>query len=182
MIRILAGLAAVLALACAGGGTPSLHRVEVAPDAAPALGLLNLGHPQAGVYTSGRIGGDDVAGLEAAGIRHVIDLTAPAETPGFNEATALHAAGIGYDNLQVAGPQDLTREHVLAFDALLRDAGRPLLVHCASGNRVGAMAALRAAWIEGRSANEAIAIGQAWGLQSLEDEVRRRIESGAADQ
>jgi hypothetical protein len=40
------------------------------------------------------------------------------------------------------------------------------------------MAALRAAWVEGRPTDEAIAVGRAWGLKGLEDEVRRRIEAG----
>src|SRR3546814_1034559 len=78
-------------------------------------------------------------------------------------------------------PPDLTRENVLAFDALLRDAERPVLVHCASGNRVGAMAALRAAWVEGRSAEEAIAMGRDWGLKGLEEEVRRRAEENTSE-
>ncbi|MFC5577936.1 hypothetical protein ACFPOA_07935 [Lysobacter niabensis] len=65
-----------------------------------------------------------------------------------------------------------------AFDAMLREAKRPVLVHCASGNRVGAIVALRAAWMEGRSTEDAIAIGKTWGLKGLEGEVRRRIEAG----
>lgn len=44
---------------------------------------------------------------------------------------------------------------------------RPLLVHCASGNRVGATAALRAAWVEGHDAKDAIGIGKAWDLSLL---------------
>jgi len=39
------------------------------------------------------------------------------------------------------------------------------------------MAALRAAWVEGRPAEEAIAVGRDWGLKGLEDEVRRRLEA-----
>src|SRR5690606_4186192 len=66
-------------------------------------------------------------------------------TPDFDEASAVHAAGLRYSNLPLAGASDLTRENVLAFDTLLAGAERPLLVHCASGNRVGAMAALLAA-------------------------------------
>ncbi|MDX1549980.1 MAG: hypothetical protein R3278_05475, partial [Lysobacter spongiicola] len=81
-------------------------------------------------------------------------------------------------NLPLAGPSDLTRENVLAFDQLLRDAERPVLVHCGSGNRVGAMAALRAAWVEGQSPDDAIATGKAWGLTSLKDAVRERLEAG----
>lgn len=162
----LIALAAALAFA---GCTTSR---AVLPDVADAVS------PAPGVISAGRLGPADIAPLREAGIRHVIDLTPDEETPDFDEAAAVRAAGLGYSNLPLAGPPDLTRENVLAFDALLRDAERPVLVHCASGNRVGAMAALRAAWVEGRPAGEAIAIGRDWGLKGLEDEVRRRLQTG----
>jgi len=143
----------------------------------PVPELSNAVSPEQGVIAAGRIGPGEVAALRDAGFRHVIDLTPDAETPGFDEAAAVRAAGLRYSNLPLAGASELTRENVLAFDTLLAGAERPLLVHCASGNRVGAMAALRAAWVEGHSAEEAIAIGREWGLSGLEEEVRRRIEA-----
>jgi uncharacterized protein (TIGR01244 family) len=149
-----------------------------APQAVPLLD--NARSPVAGVLVTGRIAPGDIESLRDAGIRRVVDLTPDAETPDFDEASAVRAAGLGYANLPLGGPGDLTRDNVAAFDALMRDATQPVLVHCASGNRVGAMAALRAAWIEGRSAEHAVAIGKAWGLTGLEDEVRRRIASGGA--
>jgi len=59
---------------------------------------------------------------------------------------------------------------------LIRNAAHPIVVHCASSNRVGAMAALRAAWLQGQSADQAIETGKAWGLKSLEPEVRALLE------
>lgn len=146
----------------------------------PGLDLANAANPAAGIYTSGRISQDDIAKLEAAGIHHVIDLSQDNETPDFDEAAAVQAAGIGYDNLPIAGPDALTRANVEAFDRLLADAQGPVLVHCASSNRVGAMAALRAAWIEGVPVEEAIAAGRAWGLRSLEGAVRERLAASPA--
>lgn len=122
---------------------------------------------------------DDIARVRDAGIRQVIDLIPDAETPDFDEAAGVSAAGLAYSNLPLRGAAALTRENVIAFDALVRKAKRPVLVPCASGNYVGAMAALRAAWVEGKPAEEAIAIGKAWGLKGLQAELRRRIESGA---
>jgi len=167
-------LHAVLLLAvfaCAGCTTPGT------PTAVPAI--ADAVSPAHGVVSAGRLDAEDVERVKAAGIRHVIDLTPDAETPEFDEAAAVRAAGMAYSNLPLRGGVDLTRENVAAFDRMLRDARRPVLVHCASGNRVGAMAALRAAWIEGRPAEDAIGIGKAWGLKGLEAEVRRRIEAGA---
>lgn len=164
----------VFAAALAGAGCASTTEPAALPAVADAIA------PAPGIVSAGRLAPADIARVRDAGIRHVIDLTPDAETPDFDEAAAVHAAGLAYSNLPLRGPMDLTRDNALAFDALVRGAKRPVLVHCASGNRVGAMAALRAAWVEGKPAEEAIAIGKAWGLKGLEDEVRRRIEAGAA--
>src|SRR3546814_18853237 len=92
--------------------------------------------PAPGIISAGRLVPADIERLREAGIRHVIDLTPDEETPGFDEAATVRAAGLGYSNLPLAGPPDLTREHVLAFDALLRDAAPPVPVHCPRGTPV----------------------------------------------
>lgn len=165
----------VLAVALAGAGCTSAAKPADLPAVADAAS------PAPGIVSAGRLAPADIIRVRDAGIRHVIDLTPDAETPNFDEAAAVRAAGLVYSNLPLRGPMDLTRENVLAFDALVRDAKRPVLVHCASGNRVGAMAALRAAWVDGKPAEEAIAIGKAWGLKGLEVEVRRRIDAGTPE-
>lgn len=139
--------------------------------------LADAASPSPGVISAGRLKPEDIARLQDAGIQHVIDLTPDDETPDFDEADAVRSANIHYSNLPISGAADLTRENVIAFDRLLQSAERPVLVHCASGNRVGAMAALRAAWVESKSDEDAIAIGKAWGLKGLEPEVRNRMRS-----
>lgn len=137
--------------------------------------IPHLATPAPGVLSAGRIGPDDVPRLAGAGVRGVIDLTVDAETPDFDEAAAVRAAGLGYENLPIAGPADLTRANVEAFDRLLAGAERPVFVHCASSNRVGALAALRAVWLQGMPVEDAIAEGRRWGLGSLEGAVRERL-------
>lgn len=139
----------------------------------PALGRFHA--PAEGTYSGGRITADELPALRAAGIAQVIDLTPDAETPAFDEATAVRDAGMAYANLPIASPADLTPEAVAAFDQLLRNAEGPVLVHCASGNRVGALAALRAALVGGQPDEDAIAEGRRWGLGSLEGPVRERL-------
>src|SRR5690606_39211066 len=117
----------------------------------------------------------DVPMLRAAGIRRVINLAPASETPGFDEAAAVRAVGMRYDALPIAGAGDLDREAVLDFDQLLQAAGGPTLVHCGSGNRVGALVALRAAWLQGADEEAAVEEGRRWGLGGLEGEVRQRI-------
>ena len=165
----LPALLALLLSACAS--TP-----ETEPP--PLSALTGFVAQSDGIYTGGRIADTDVATLKQAGVKQIIDLTVDSETPDFDEAAALRAAGLDYVNLPLAGPDDLSLANVQAFDAMLDSSARPLLVHCGSSNRVGAMAALRAAWIDGRSAEDALAIGRAWGLKSLEPQVRARLDAG----
>src|SRR5690606_17814774 len=141
----------------------------------PAIAAVSS--PAEGIVTAGRLAADDVERVREAGIRHVIDLTLDEETPDFDEAAAVRDTGMRYSNLPIQGASGLTPENVQAFDTLLRESDRPVLVHCSSSNRVGAIAALRAAWMEGKTMEEAVEIGRAWGLSGLEDEVRARISA-----
>ncbi|MGP1664621.1 MAG: hypothetical protein ACTS5I_01640 [Rhodanobacter sp.] len=145
-------------------------------------GLSHVSFPEAHRVASGRLQPSDIATLKNAGIRQVIDLSDDSETPNFDEAAAMHAAGIGYHNLPIHGAADLTRKNLATFDHLLRNAGtQDTLVHCASSNRVGAMIALRAAQIHGQSTEAALAEGRRWGLKSLEASVRERLETWSAN-
>lgn len=158
--------------AVTAGGPPAVPTQEAT---VPSRVVARFATPAAGIHSGGRITADDVPALRAAGIRHVINLAPAAETPDFDEASAVRAAGMRYDTLPIAGAGDLDREAVLAFDRLLQAAQGPTLVHCASGNRVGALVALRAAWLQGADDDAAVAEGRRWGLRGLEDEVRGRM-------
>ncbi|MGY0650380.1 beta-lactamase hydrolase domain-containing protein [Luteimonas sp. A537] len=177
MLPLAAVLPIAMALALASCATtekaPAVPVPEEVSMQSPPLERFTT--PTDGIHTGGRITADDLPALRAAGIRHVIDLTPDSETPGFDEAGAVRAAGMGYDNLPIAGAGDLDREAVVAFDQLLRAADGPTLVHCASGNRVGALAALRAAWLQGADEDAAVEEGRRWGLRGLEGEVRGHL-------
>lgn len=144
--------------------------------AADMPALKNLSQPDPGHYAAGAISPADVDALAKAGIRNVINLRPASETPDFDEASAVRAAGMHYESLPIAGAADLNRANVDRFDALLeKQEGAPSLVHCASSNRVGALMALRAGWIKGQSTDEAIAVGKQWGLAGLEPVVREKL-------
>lgn len=164
-----------IAIALCAAGCASTPEPTIEPPA-----LAELRTPARGVHTSGRIGQAEVERLAASGFRHVIDLTLDAETPAYDEAASVRAQGMAYDRLPIRGADDLTIGHVREFDRLLGAAARPVLVHCASSNRVGALAALRAAWIEGMGTEAAIDVGRRWGLKGLEPAVRARLAAGAS--
>jgi uncharacterized protein (TIGR01244 family) len=116
--------------------------------------------------------------LPASGVRTVINLRPASEVPELDEKSVVEKAGMKYLSLPIAGAAGLTRENVTAFDRLMADAGEgKVLMHCASGNRVGAMMALRARWIQGKSAEEALVIGKSSGLKGLEGDVRGLLQA-----
>ncbi len=144
--------------------------------------LPNMSCHAPNLVASGRLEAADIARLKGAGIRTVIDLSEDIETPAFDEAAAIRAAGIEYRNLPIDGAAGLTSAHVIELDRLIAEAGnQPTLIHCASSNRVGALMALRAASLQGKSSTAAIDVGKAWGLKSLEPVVRQQLAMRDAD-
>lgn len=144
--------------------------------------LSHVSFPAPHRVAAGALQAGDMAALQAAGVREVIDLRADEEAPDFDEAAAVRDAGINYRQLPIRGAGDLTQDNVRRFDQLLTDAGDRLTVlHCASSNRVGAMIALRAALVDGAGADAALAEGRRWGLTSLEPQVRERLQAWSAD-
>ncbi len=147
-------------------------------DARALATLPNLANPAPNLATAGRLQARHIPVLARAGVRHVIDLTVAGETPDFDVGAAVRSTGMRYENLPIHGAGDLTPENVARFDRLIAAVGgAPTLVHCSSSNRVGAMAALRAAWIHGHSVDAALEEGRRWGLKALEPAVRERLSA-----
>jgi uncharacterized protein (TIGR01244 family) len=132
-------------------------------------------------HASGQPTAEALAQLPGAGITTVIDLRPDQETPELDEKSVAEKAGLKYRALPISGAADLTRENVTRFDQLLKaTANENVLIHCASGNRVGAMLALQARWVQGKSAEEALAIGKAAGMTGLATDVQKLLDAPAA--
>ncbi len=125
------------------------------------------------LYCAGQPGPDDLRELAQQGVRRVINLRSHGELD-WDEAACVAACGMEYVNIPVATPADLDRTRADAlYRALQGDA--PVLVHCASANRVGALLALVAAWHWGHAPEAALALGRKAGLAALEPAVRVRL-------
>jgi len=112
-----------------------------------------------------------------AGIKVVVNMRGADEDPGYDEPAAAAELGLTYLHLPIAGAAGLTPENVHLFDAFLKQVGdQPVLMHCASSNRVGAMHALHASQYGGMDPEAAIEYGKAHGMTSLEEAVRERLE------
>jgi uncharacterized protein (TIGR01244 family) len=155
----------------------------IVASAAEADVLASLpGHVaiDARLHSSGQPSIEALTKLGSTSVRTVIDLRPDAETPDLDEKAVVEKSGVVYRSLPIAGKASLTRENVVAFDKLLAEAKQgEVLVHCASGNRVGAMMALRARWLQGKSADEALAIGKAAGMTGLAADVKNLLEQEA---
>ena len=135
---------------------PDLH--------APRDGLLSGGQPEPA----------DWVGIAQRGVTMVVNLRPDAELPGRDEAAEVAAAGMAYRHIPVDGAAGLTLEKARQLRELLADANGTVLVHCASGNRAGALIALAAA-DAGATPEEALAQGRAAGMTGTEARVRELI-------
>ncbi len=125
-------------------------------------------------------GQPDRAALEIfadVGYATIIDLRGVGEDRGFEEAEVVEELGMHYVSLPIEGRDGISFENARKLDALLDENPGPVLVHCASGNRVGALLALRAS-LDGADDESALALGREGGLTRLEGIVRERLAEG----
>lgn len=135
--------------------------------------MTSILRPLPGVFAAGQPSPGQLASLAAEGVRTVINLRAPTEQVEFDEASEAGNLGLRYVSIPVAGPQDVNAETAARFSRELEDAARAggVLVHCASANRVGALLALDHGLTRKMPIADALAVGRAAGLTTLEPTV-----------
>jgi uncharacterized protein (TIGR01244 family) len=138
-------------------------------------------HPREGLVTGGQPAPAEWAELKAQGVTTIINLRPPAEMAGRNEAAEVGATGMAYIELPVAGAEDIDADNARRLWSLLKASPAPVFVHCASGNRVGALLALGAAQSGAMGADAALEFGRSAGLRGLEPVVRERLGLPPAD-
>ncbi|MFO7306176.1 MAG: sulfur transferase domain-containing protein [Gammaproteobacteria bacterium] len=169
MIRVL-----VLSLICVVA--QAIHADDVLADLSDSLPQGRMPAPNRVV--SGGIDSTHMELLRRAGVEHIVSLRPAEETPGFDEAHAAAQHGLVYHSIPIRGAESLTVDNVRKLDRILHEIGdASALLHCSSGNRVGALIALREAWLYGRPVEHAIAVGREWGLTKLEPTVRELLEN-----
>ena len=146
------------------------------PISAPKVEIRNARVPMEGLLTGGQPTPEQFEEAAQAGYRTVVNLRAPGEKGSWDEAAKATELGIDYIALPIAGGGDLSQENARALAKIL-DAPerRPMMIHCASGNRVGALFALIAHHLDGASPEDALERGRAAGLTSLEPVVREKL-------
>ena len=142
------------------------------------LGAANIHQPSEHLTTAGQPSANDLERLKAAGYTTVINLQGLGEN-ALDEAALATTLGIRYIALPIADANDLTVENAFRLDAALKLADGPTFMHCASGNRVGALMALRAYHVLNMSPADAMAVGKAAGMTKLTPVVSDLIDSAA---
>jgi uncharacterized protein (TIGR01244 family) len=127
------------------------------------------------IATAGVLKNGAAQGLKALGFATIVDLRGPDEGAAF-EKTIVEEAGLRYVNIPVTSGAP-TEAQIAEFARIVEDArNAPLLVHCVTANRVGAMWALYRAQ-KGIPVLIALEEGRTIGLQpDREAELRKRLE------
>ena len=132
-----------------------------------------------GVLAGGQPSPDQLEAARAAGFRTVINLRVPGERDTHGEPERVEALGMSYVSIPVQGADGLTEENARRLARALEEAEYPVIVHCGSGNRVAGLFALKAFYLDGKSAEQALAIGAQAGLTRLEPAVEERLAAAA---
>jgi uncharacterized protein (TIGR01244 family) len=146
------------------------------PASLPAADVPNYSRLGPGLAAAGRPTPEALGKLEQWGFRTVIDLRMPAEGTAGEEA-AVKALGLRYVAVPVSAAS-FSLKDVAAVRKVLEDpSAGPVLLHCASSNRVGAVWAVIESQ-RGKGLQDALAEGRRAGLRSgpMEDAVRRLLE------
>lgn len=131
--------------------------------------------PAPGITAAGQPNEAGLRELADVGYAAVIDLRTAGEDRGIDEETTVESLGMDYISLPIAGRDDINFENAQTLDKILSNYDRPVLVHCGSGNRVGALFALREK-LNGANDEDALEFGKAAGMTSLESTVKTRLE------
>jgi uncharacterized protein (TIGR01244 family) len=154
-----------------------------AATASLLLPIVNARIPMDGLLSGGQPTEEQIEAAARAGYRTVINMRGAKES-GFEwEAQMVEKLGMKYEHLPVTGKDSLTRENIEHINAVLTAALEkgPVLLHCASGNRIGAVMALRAAWVEEMDPKKALAYGRASGMTRTEGMTRELLGLAASE-
>ena len=144
---------------------------------AQSTATQNRKDPLPNITTAGQPSAEQLAAAAKSGIKTIIDLRGVNEDRGMDEKATVEKLGMSYVTLPVEGSPGVTYANATALDKLLAGAQKPVLIHCATGNRVGALLALRDKQ-SGASNEAALALGVASGLAGLKPAVEQKLAQG----
>ena len=155
--------------------TGTAYATNQTPFGNQVSAVKNYNRATSQIATSGVIGENGAETLAEKGFKTIIDLRTQGEGTD-DEKLAVETAAMHYINIPVTG-EGINEKQLAAFAEAIENAEMPALVHCASGNRAGAMwAAYRIS--KGVSPEIAIEGGRAAGMQP---EMEQKISATFVD-
>jgi uncharacterized protein (TIGR01244 family) len=150
----------------------SAANIHVDVDEVVATGTVA---PVNGITSSGQPDAEALRVFAESGYVAVVDMRGPSEDRGLvNEQAAVEALGMEYVAFPVTNQNQISFDTARKLDEMLQGVDGPVLLHCGSGNRVGAVLALRHS-LGGATKEESVALGKDAGLTKLESVVRKRL-------
>ncbi len=175
----------VLFAAACSRAEPQVAQAETSPadvttrrDAADLL--PNGRFTEDGILVGGQPTPGQLQTLSDLGYSTVVNLRMPQENES-TDAASVESLGMDYEWIPVAGAQGVNETNARRLAEILKAADGPVVVHCASGNRVGALFAMKAFYVDGKSPEDALAAGRAAGLTRLEPIVEQKLELAGAE-
>lgn len=150
--------------------TKTTERAEL-----PVIDIPNA-HLFKGALTGGQPTDEQYKQAAEAGYKTVVNLRPTTEAGAANIEATVKALGMSYIHIPISNAADLTKENASLLAAALK-ADNNAIVHCKSGNRVGALFALKEHFVDGLSSDEALTQGKKAGLTRLEGKVQEIINS-----
>jgi uncharacterized protein (TIGR01244 family) len=138
--------------------------------------MVNLRQPMENLTTGGQPSEGDIRTFAERGYELVINLRLVGEFSEFNEAEVVEAYGMRYLNIPVTGMEDLTPENARMLHEALEAAGGPVVLHCASGRRAGALLGIEGFLFHGLSEKQAIELGVRANLGHVAGAIEDSIE------
>lgn len=133
-------------------------------------GVPNASLPFPGLAASGQPSAAALMAFQAAGGSVVLDIRDPMEPRPFDEAQLVPGLGMEYVNVSVRQDSldDATMDRVLEIVRRSADQGRPLLIHCASANRVAGTLLPYFILDKGMGEDEAVEAAMRVGLRGVD--------------
>ena len=110
---------------------------------AATIGNTRNVHKHEGFYLAGQPSKADLEEAQKIGVNTVFNLRMPSEQP-FDEKPVVKELGMSYHNVGIDSADSLTDPVLDEIRRMLRlinllDENKPILLHCGTGNRVGAV-------------------------------------------
>lgn len=152
--------------------TPAPTPTETKPATAlAAVAVPNQKTVLDGVVSGGQPTDDNLKQAKEQGVKVVVNLRSAGEEKDYaTEAKTVADLGMKYVSIPINGKtgEGLNEENAKKLAEILGGADKPVLVHCASGQRVGALVALKAFYVDKATPEDALKAGKDNGLSMPE--------------